>query len=312
MRNARRRHRPWASSRAWATTSPRSSPPACARAARASASTRTTPNAACAARSAAARRWIWKATLDRRTLRFMGDAAAYAYLAMQQAMAQAGPRRRGRGLAPAHRPGRRLRRRLQPQPGGAADTLRAQGHQARRPVHGDTHHGQHRLGLPGHAVRHQGRQLLDHLGLRDQRALHRPRRAADRLGQAGRGVRRRRRGGELGAVGAVRRHGRDVQRLQRPARAGLARLRRGARRLRHRRRRRHAGAGGARACQARGAAILAELVGYGATSDGYDMVAPSGEGAVRCMRQALETVRTAGRLHQRARHLDAGRRRWPS
>jgi 3-oxoacyl-[acyl-carrier-protein] synthase-1 len=43
--------------------------------------------------------------------------------------------------------------------------------------------------------------------------------------------------------------------------------------------------------KARGATIYAELVGYGATSDGHDMVAPSGEGAVRCMRQALETVR---------------------
>ncbi|MEL7046994.1 MAG: beta-ketoacyl synthase N-terminal-like domain-containing protein, partial [Pseudomonadota bacterium] len=42
--------------------------------------------------------------------------------------------------------------------------------------------------------------------------------------------------------------------------------------------------------EARGAKIYAELVGYGATSDGYDMVAPSGEGAVRCMRQALKTV----------------------
>ena len=42
--------------------------------------------------------------------------------------------------------------------------------------------------------------------------------------------------------------------------------------------------------QARGANILAELTGYGATSDGYDMVQPSGEGAVRCMRQALDTV----------------------
>ncbi|MEM6665339.1 MAG: beta-ketoacyl-ACP synthase I [Pseudomonadota bacterium] len=42
--------------------------------------------------------------------------------------------------------------------------------------------------------------------------------------------------------------------------------------------------------KARGARIYAELVGYGATSDGYDMVAPSGEGAVRCMQQALETV----------------------
>jgi 3-oxoacyl-[acyl-carrier-protein] synthase-1 len=42
--------------------------------------------------------------------------------------------------------------------------------------------------------------------------------------------------------------------------------------------------------RARGATIYAEIVGYGATSDGYDMVAPSGEGAVRCMRQALATV----------------------
>ncbi len=39
-----------------------------------------------------------------------------------------------------------------------------------------------------------------------------------------------------------------------------------------------------------GANIYAEIVGYGATSDGYDMVAPSGEGAVRCMQQALATV----------------------
>jgi len=44
---------------------------------------------------------------------------------------------------------------------------------------------------------------------------------------------------------------------------------------------------------ARGAKIYAELVGYGATSDGYDMVQPSGEGAVRCMRQAMATVDTS-------------------
>ena len=42
--------------------------------------------------------------------------------------------------------------------------------------------------------------------------------------------------------------------------------------------------------KARGANIYAELVGYGATSDGFDMVKPSGEGAVRCMKMALETV----------------------
>jgi 3-oxoacyl-[acyl-carrier-protein] synthase-1 len=43
--------------------------------------------------------------------------------------------------------------------------------------------------------------------------------------------------------------------------------------------------------KARGARIYAELAGYGATSDGYDMVAPSGEGAARCMRMALKDVR---------------------
>ena len=42
--------------------------------------------------------------------------------------------------------------------------------------------------------------------------------------------------------------------------------------------------------KARGAKIYAELVGYGATSDGYDMVQPSGEGAVRCMQQAMATI----------------------
>ena len=42
---------------------------------------------------------------------------------------------------------------------------------------------------------------------------------------------------------------------------------------------------------ARGAHIYAEIVGYGATSDGYDMVAPSGEGAVRCMKMALADVK---------------------
>ncbi|MBE8190924.1 MAG: beta-ketoacyl-ACP synthase I [Alphaproteobacteria bacterium] len=42
--------------------------------------------------------------------------------------------------------------------------------------------------------------------------------------------------------------------------------------------------------KARGATIHAEIVGYGATSDGYDMVQPSGEGAVRCMQQAIKTL----------------------
>jgi 3-oxoacyl-[acyl-carrier-protein] synthase-1 len=45
--------------------------------------------------------------------------------------------------------------------------------------------------------------------------------------------------------------------------------------------------------KARGARIYAEVAGYGATSDGHDMVAPSGEGAVRCMRMALKEVRAS-------------------
>lgn len=44
---------------------------------------------------------------------------------------------------------------------------------------------------------------------------------------------------------------------------------------------------------ARGATIYAEIVGYGATSDGYDMVAPSGEGAVRCMKMAMRDLDSA-------------------
>ena len=43
---------------------------------------------------------------------------------------------------------------------------------------------------------------------------------------------------------------------------------------------------------ARGAKIYGEITGYGANSDGYDMVAPSGEGAVRCMKMALETAKS--------------------
>jgi len=43
--------------------------------------------------------------------------------------------------------------------------------------------------------------------------------------------------------------------------------------------------------RARGAKIYAEITGYGATSDGYDMVAPSGEGAVRCMQMAMATMK---------------------
>ena len=60
--------------------------------------------------------------------------------------------------------------------------------------------------------------------------------------------------------------------------------------------------------KARGAKIYAEIVGYGATSDGYDMVAPSGEGADALHAPGAGDREGADRLHQHAWHLDAGRR----
>ena len=60
--------------------------------------------------------------------------------------------------------------------------------------------------------------------------------------------------------------------------------------------------------KARGAKIYAEVAGYGATSDGHDMVAPSGEGAMRCMKHGARRREAAGRLHQSACDLDADRR----
>ncbi|HEX7790047.1 MAG TPA: beta-ketoacyl-ACP synthase I, partial [Afipia sp.] len=59
--------------------------------------------------------------------------------------------------------------------------------------------------------------------------------------------------------------------------------------------------------KARGARIYGEIVGYGATSDGYDMVAPSGEGAERCMRMAMATVKAPiGYINPHATSTPAG------
>jgi 3-oxoacyl-[acyl-carrier-protein] synthase-1 len=59
--------------------------------------------------------------------------------------------------------------------------------------------------------------------------------------------------------------------------------------------------------KARGAKIYGEIVGYGATSDGYDMVQPSGEGAVRCMKMALSTVNeTVGYINPHATSTPVG------
>ena len=184
----------------------------------------------------------------------------------------------GRPVDPDHRRSRRRHPRKGSAPHRPA--RRAQGHELDR------------LGDARDALRHQGRQLLDLVGLRDVQALHRQRLRADPARQAGHRLRRRPRGSRLDDVEPLRRDGRDVVRTSTttPSKASRAydRDRDG-----------FVIAGGAGVvvleelehAKARGAKIYAELIGYGATSDGYDMVAPSGEGAERCMRLALETVK---------------------
>src|SRR6202012_5578255 len=56
--------------------------------------------------------------------------------------------------------------------------------------------------------------------------------------------------------------------------------------------------------RARGAKIYAEVIGYGATSDGADMVAPSGEGAIRCMRLATEGCPGAARRNAPVNYIN--------
>ena len=129
------------------------------------------------------------------------------------------------------------------------------------------------------------------LGLLDLRQLHRQRGRDDPMGQAGCDVRRRRRGTRLDAVGLFDAMGAMSSKYNAtPEKASRAydKNRDGFV---------ISGGGGILVLEelehakARGAKIYAELVGYGATADGADMVAPSGEGAVRCMRMALEHVK---------------------
>ncbi len=217
----------------------------------------------------------------------MSDAAAYSYVSMRDAIADAGldeaqvsnPRT---GLS------RRLRWWLQLLAGGdrrrAARARRAQG----RPVHGAAHDVLDRVGQPRHRVQDQGRQLFDQRGLRDLGALHRA--AADLIRHGAQDIVFAGGGEDLDwtmtvmfdAMGALSSAFNDTpEKASRPYdadRDGFV----------------IAGGGGMLVLEdwdhavARGARIHAELVGYGVTSDGADMVAPSGEGAVRCMRMAMQ------------------------
>ncbi|MBE7417662.1 MAG: beta-ketoacyl-ACP synthase I [Ideonella sp.] len=234
---------------------------------------------------------VLETAVDRRTLRFMGDAAAYAWLAMQQAIAQA-------GLGPAELSNPRTG--LVAGSGGAssanqvwaADTLRAKGIKRVGPfmvtrtmgstvsaclstscgIKGVNYSITSACATSAHCIGHAAQLIA--WGQQD-------------VVFAG--------GGEeeswelsllFDAMGAMSSGFNDrpeqASRAFDAARDGFV----------------IAGGGGMLVlealehAQARGATILAELVGYGATSDGHDMVAPSGEGAVRCMQQALSTVRT--------------------
>jgi 3-oxoacyl-[acyl-carrier-protein] synthase-1 len=229
--------------------------------------------------------------IDRRTLRFMGDAAAYSYLSMQQAIEHA-------GLAPEQVSNPRTG--LVAGSGGAssfnqvwaADTLRAKGIKRVGPfmvtrtmgstvsaclatpfhIKGVNYSITSACSTSAHCIGHAGQLIA--WGQQD-------------VVFAG--------GGEeesweqsllFDAMGAMSSNFNDqperASRAFDAARDGFV----------------IAGGGGMMVlesldhAQARGATILAELVGFGATSDGHDMVAPSGEGAVRCMQQALATVKT--------------------
>ncbi|MFO1340761.1 MAG: beta-ketoacyl-ACP synthase I [Burkholderiaceae bacterium] len=232
-----------------------------------------------------------EAAIDRRTLRFMGDAAAYAYLSMQQAIAHA-------GLAPEQVSHPRTG--LVAGSGGAssfnqvwaADTLRAKGIKRVGPfmvtrtmgstvsaclatpfgIKGVNYSITSACATSAHCIGHAAQLIA--WGQQD-------------VVFAG--------GGEeeswelsllFDAMGAMSSSYNDqADRASRAfdvSRDGFV----------------IAGGGGMLVleslehAQARGATILAELVGFGATSDGHDMVAPSGEGAVRCMQQAMATVKT--------------------
>ena len=158
----------------------------------------------------------WEGMIDRKVRRFMGAGAAWNYIAMEQAIRDAGLEETdvsqrahrpdhglGRPLDARHRPGRRHHAREGPEKVGPFEVPKAM--------------SSHQLGDARHPLSHQGRELFDLLGLLDLGALHRQWRRADPMGQAGHHVRRRRRGARLDAVGAVRRHGRHVVGLQRHA-----------------------------------------------------------------------------------------------
>ena len=148
--------------------------------------------------------------LDRRALRFMGDGAAYNYLAMREAIEHAcledadisNPRT---GLVVGT--------------GGTStknllETVRVfdkRGARKNQAGDGIPHHEQHEFSQPCHLLQNQGSQLHHQFGVRDQLALHRPRGRFGEARRTGHRVRWRRRRDILGVDGHVRLHGSIIQ-----------------------------------------------------------------------------------------------------
>ena len=232
-----------------------------------------------------------ESALDRRTLRFMGDAAAYAFLSMQQAIAHA-------GLSPAEVSHPRTG--VVAGSGGAsslnqvwaADTLRAKGIKRVGPmmvtrtmgstvsaclatpfhIRGVNYSITSACATSAHCIGHAaqliawGQQDVMFAGGGEEESWELSM-LFDAMGAMSSGrndqAERASRAFDAGRDGFVIAGGGGMLVLEA---------------LEH--------------AQARGAHILAELVGFGATSDGHDMVVPSGEGAARCMQQALTHVKS--------------------
>ena len=233
------------------------------------------------------------AVVDRRARRFQGDGAGYCWVAMNQAIADAGLEEKdisnprtglivgsGGPSTKAIVAGRRHHAPEQFSP--SASGLSRCPRRCRPPVSANL----------STWFKTKGYQLFHLLGLLDLGQLHRQCLRADPVGQAGHDVRRRRRGAGLDASANCSTPWARCRPSSTPRRESASRA--------YDKNRDGfviSGGGGILVLEelehakARGAKIYAELVGYGATADGADMVAPSGEGAVRCMQMALENVK---------------------
>ena len=152
-------------------------------------------------------------TVDRRVRRFMGDGAAWNYVAMQQAITDSGLAetdvKNDRTGIIMGSGGPSTRTIVQ-----AADTTREKGPKRVGPFAVPAAMSSTNSATLATPFGIRGRELFDFVGLRDLGPLHRQCRRTDPVGQAGRDVRRRRRGTRLDALGAVRRDGRHVLEVQ--------------------------------------------------------------------------------------------------